>query len=146
MNEPKKTETLTLAAAMDVLAREIQCPDGVATSAIAEAAQRLRELEWEIAVLIRAGDELEPYAREHASGMSEQRAEEWNRLSTQVRINHARAEEIIRAREATIDRLREKIERLTLALKDAISTYDPNREVTIVSAERQEAWNEALLW
>lgn len=49
--QPRKTDTLTLAAAMDVLAREIQCEDGVATAAIAEAAQRLRELEWEVARL-----------------------------------------------------------------------------------------------
>ncbi len=146
MNEPKKTETLTLAAAMDVLAREIQCPDGVATSAIAEAAHRLRELEWEIAELLRSGDEIEPYAREHASGMSEQLAERWRMLAAQGRINHARAESIIAAREKTIERLHEKIEKLTVALKDAISTYDPNREVTLVSAERQEAWNAALLW
>lgn len=47
----KKTETLTLAAAMDVLAHEIQSDDGAANAAIAEAAQRLRELEWEIAIL-----------------------------------------------------------------------------------------------
>ena len=45
----QKTETLTLAAAMDVLARDIQSDDGVANAAIAEAAQRLRELEWELA-------------------------------------------------------------------------------------------------
>jgi hypothetical protein len=39
MKESKKTETLTLAAAMDVLAREIQCADGVAKTraAIAKA-------------------------------------------------------------------------------------------------------------
>lgn len=141
-----KTETLTLAAAMDVLAREIKCEDGVATAAIAEAAHRLRELEWEIAELIHYGDELEPYAREHASGMSEQLAERWRMVSRQGRINHARAESIITAREKTIERLREKVEKVTTALKDAISTYDPNREVTIVSAERQEAWTEALNW
>ena len=40
-----KTKTETLAAAMDVLAREIQSGDGVANAAIAEAADRLRELE-----------------------------------------------------------------------------------------------------
>lgn len=117
MKEPKKTETLTLASAMDVLAREIHCEDGVATAAIAEAAQRLRELEWEIAS-----------------------------ITQQSRTNHERAEEIVRTREQTIGRLHEKIEKLTVALKDAISTYDPNREVTLVSAERQEAWNAALLW
>jgi hypothetical protein len=33
---------------------------------------------------------------------------------------------------------------LKIALEDAISTYDPDREITIVTAERQEAWNEAL--
>jgi len=46
-----RTETLILASAMDVLARDIQSGDGVANAAIAEAAQRLRELEWEIARL-----------------------------------------------------------------------------------------------
>ena len=40
----KKTKTETLAAAMDVLSREIQSGDGVANAAIAEAAERLREL------------------------------------------------------------------------------------------------------
>lgn len=38
-----RTDTLTLASAMDILAREIHCEDGVATAAIAEAARRLRE-------------------------------------------------------------------------------------------------------
>jgi hypothetical protein len=41
---PRKTETLILAAAMDILARDIQSGDGVANAAIAEAAERLREL------------------------------------------------------------------------------------------------------
>ena len=117
MNEPKKTETLTLAAAMDALAREIQCADGVATAAIAEAAQRLRELEWDVA-----------------------------RLTQQVRTNHDCAEGIICAREAEITLQHDKIGRLTVALKDAISTYDPDRDATLVTAERQEAWNAALLW
>lgn len=40
-----KTKTETLAAAMDVLAMEIQSGDGVANAAIAGAAQRLRELD-----------------------------------------------------------------------------------------------------
>ncbi|MBI3101075.1 MAG: hypothetical protein HYY98_05920 [Burkholderiales bacterium] len=40
-----KTETAALASALDVLAREIQSGDGVANAAIAEAAQRLRELQ-----------------------------------------------------------------------------------------------------
>lgn len=37
-----------------------------------------------------------------------------------------------------------KIARLTLALKDAISTYSPDRDTIIVTAERQEAWYAAL--
>lgn len=106
---------------------------------LAGQAEQLREAK-------RIGDMLEPYAREHGSGMSEQLAEEWRQLADQVRVNHDSAEEIIRAREKTIGRLHEKIERLTVALRDAISTYDPNREVTLVSAERQEAWNAALDW
>lgn len=43
-----RTETLTLAGAMDVLARDIHCEDGIATAAIAEAADRLRELHQEV--------------------------------------------------------------------------------------------------
>lgn len=51
----RKTKTEILASAMDVLAREIKSSDGVANAAIAEAAERLRELnrtvvaalEWE---------------------------------------------------------------------------------------------------
>ena len=39
-----RTKTLTLAGALDVLAAEIQSADGVANAAIAEAAERLREL------------------------------------------------------------------------------------------------------
>ena len=42
--KPRKTKTVILASAMDALAREIQSNDGVANAAIAEAAQRLREL------------------------------------------------------------------------------------------------------
>ena len=40
--------------------------------------------------------------------------------------------------------LTRRAERLALALKDAISTYDPNRKETLVTAERQEAWIAAL--
>ena len=42
------------------------------------------------------------------------------------------------------DRLESRVEQLTTALKDAISTYDPNRKETLVTAERQEAWIAAL--
>ncbi len=41
----RKTKTEILASAMDVLAREIQSGDGIANAAIAEAAERLRELD-----------------------------------------------------------------------------------------------------
>ena len=41
---PIKTETEILASAMDILARDIESNDGVANAAIAEAAERLREL------------------------------------------------------------------------------------------------------
>lgn len=44
-----RTPTPTLAAAMDILARDIQSQDGVANAAIAEAAERLRTLERELA-------------------------------------------------------------------------------------------------
>ena len=43
----KRTDTATLAKAMDALARDIQSGDGVANAAIHEAAERLRELERE---------------------------------------------------------------------------------------------------
>ena len=43
-----------------------------------------------------------------------------------------------------LDQIEAKNAKLELALRDAISTYDPNREVTLVSDERQEAWNAAL--
>ena len=42
------------------------------------------------------------------------------------------------------DKLERRVERLTIALRDAISTYDPNRKETLVTAERQEAWQAAL--
>lgn len=71
-----RTETMTLASALDVLAKTTKTEDGVFNAVIAEAAQRLREQEWEIAA-----------------------------LTVQLRTNHERAEEIIAAREATIARL-----------------------------------------
>jgi hypothetical protein len=43
----RRTDTATLAKAMDALARDIQSGDGVANAAIHEAAERLRELERE---------------------------------------------------------------------------------------------------
>jgi hypothetical protein len=42
------------------------------------------------------------------------------------------------------EELERRAERLALALKDAISTYDPTRKETLVTAERQEAWIAAL--
>ena len=44
MSNPPRTDTKILADAMDILARDIQSPDGVANAAIAEAAGRLREM------------------------------------------------------------------------------------------------------
>jgi hypothetical protein len=44
----------------------------------------------------------------------------------------------------TIKHLEDRNFELYLALKDAISTYDPRRESTLVTEERQEAWNNAL--
>jgi hypothetical protein len=41
----RKTDTKTLAKAMDILARDIKSDDGIANATIAEAAERLRELE-----------------------------------------------------------------------------------------------------
>lgn len=85
----------------------------------------------------------------------------WSRSKTETRVslrdrienalasfppNQERAEKIIAAREATIRRLESRIDRLATALRDAVSTYNPNRAETFVSAERQEAWAEALKW
>lgn len=42
------------------------------------------------------------------------------------------------------DKLERRVERLTIALRDAISTYDSARAETLVTAERQEAWQAAL--
>ena len=42
------------------------------------------------------------------------------------------------------DKLERRVERLTIALRDAISTYDSARAETLVTAERQEAWIAAL--
>lgn len=77
---------------------------------------------------------------------------------TQLSTNYERAENIIKSREERIYALgQEVIERrrdaqkdaamvgrLRRALADAISTYDPNRKETLVTAERQEAWIAAL--
>jgi hypothetical protein len=50
----RKSSTETLVAAMRVLARDIQSGDGVANAAIAEAADRLEELEKQAAIGRRA--------------------------------------------------------------------------------------------
>ena len=42
------------------------------------------------------------------------------------------------------EKLECRVEQLTIALRDAISTYNPNRKETLVTAERQEAWIAAL--
>ena len=39
----KKTDTLVLSQAMEILSRDIHCEDGVATAAILEASQQLAE-------------------------------------------------------------------------------------------------------
>jgi hypothetical protein len=44
----KKSDTKTIIGAMRILSREIYCEDGVATAAIAEAADRLEELEAQL--------------------------------------------------------------------------------------------------
>lgn len=46
-----RTETAVLVAALRILERDIQSGDGVANAAIAEAADRLAELEREVAAL-----------------------------------------------------------------------------------------------
>ena len=42
------------------------------------------------------------------------------------------------------ENLERRVERLTIALRDAISTYDSARAEILVTAERQEAWQAAL--
>jgi hypothetical protein len=44
----KKSDTKTIIETMRILANEIYCEDGVATAAIAEAADRLEELEAQL--------------------------------------------------------------------------------------------------
>ena len=44
----RKSDTKTIIGAMRILSREIYCEDGVATAAIAEAADRLEELEIQL--------------------------------------------------------------------------------------------------
>ena len=46
-----KTNTQTLAAALRILANDIESPDGVANAAIAEAAERLEELRAQVELL-----------------------------------------------------------------------------------------------
>ena len=41
-------------------------------------------------------------------------------------------------------KLNERVTILSTALKDAISTYNPNVQTTLVTAERQKAWIKAL--
>ena len=45
MSEVMKSKTSVIAGAMKVLARDIQCEDGVANAACQESAERLQELE-----------------------------------------------------------------------------------------------------
>ena len=77
---------------------------------------------------------------------------------TQLSTNYERAENIIKSREERIENLGQEVTerrrnaqkdaamvgRLRRALADAISTYDPTRKETLVTAERQEAWIAAL--
>ena len=72
-----RTETAVLVTALRILERDIQSGDGVANAAIAEAADRLAELERENAALREAlanADELERY-----SGSNGER--QWGRCS-----------------------------------------------------------------
>jgi hypothetical protein len=51
--EMRKSDTKTIIGAMRILSREIYCEDGVATAAIAEAADRLEEISLENDVILR---------------------------------------------------------------------------------------------
>jgi hypothetical protein len=103
-----KTDTQTLAKAMEILARDIESGDGVANAAIAEAAERLYSLDADL-----------------------------KEAERQLAVNHERAEGIISARQAAL-------ERVSNALADALSTFRKDGGTTIITAERQEAWWDAL--
>jgi hypothetical protein len=49
----RRSDTKTIIGAMRILSREIYCEDGVATAAIAEAADRLEEISLENGVILR---------------------------------------------------------------------------------------------
>lgn len=67
-----------------------------------------------------------------------------NRLAVATGTLGEKSEKVVDVVLSTIDQLRARVERLTIALKDAISTYDSARAETLVTAERQEAWIAAL--
>jgi len=69
-----RTDTVTLASALDVLAREIESGDGVANAAIAEAAGRLRELAALLEGYIRSRDILGEMLAEAEERMDRVRA------------------------------------------------------------------------
>lgn len=50
--EPPRTDSVTLVAALRILARDIQSDDGVANACISEAADRIEELEDRIAIAL----------------------------------------------------------------------------------------------
>lgn len=64
----RKSSTETLIAAMRVLARDIQSGDGVANAAIAEAADRLEELQARIAELEQASNRVTLDSSDHFPG------------------------------------------------------------------------------
>ena len=120
MSTAARTETLTLAAAMDVLAREIESGDGVANAAIAEAAQRLRDLKRENAQLKQANSEA-MHALDDLASMRKECARlqmELDASCNAEELRQVRAENASLRRIAALDALTEESQRLGL--------YEPN--------------------
>lgn len=83
----RRSDTETIIAALDVLAREIHSNDGVANAALAEGAQRLRDMQRKVAEFRERKQEAE--TRERSAWLlrqaeARQFSEELNRLRAEV--------------------------------------------------------------
>jgi len=65
-------------------------------------------------------------------------------LSRDIQSNDGGANAAIAEAADRLRTLHRHLENVKTALRDAISTYDSDRKVVLISAERQEAWNAAL--
>ena len=66
----KKTNTLVLSKAMDILSKDIYCEDGIATAAILEASQQLKEFA-NVKELYTRALATEDYSQEEADAMDD---------------------------------------------------------------------------